>query len=214
MRALIFDYDGLMIDSETLAARIVLELFAHHGAEASFAEVAPFVGSTGFHVEDRWREWVSGALAGGPDVDTFNATLWERIDCDLPTLELMPGVAALIDAADAAGWKVGIGSGQNRARLERGLKRLGVQERFDSIVTASDVGIGKPAPDIFLEVARQLDAAPKDCVVLEDSEPGCAAALAAGMAVIACPCEVTRESEFPAGVRVVESLEDLSLADL
>jgi beta-phosphoglucomutase-like phosphatase (HAD superfamily) len=89
-----------------------------------------------------------------------------------------------------------------------------VQERFDSIVTASDVGIGKPAPDIFLEVARQLDAAPKDCVVLEDSEPGCAAALAAGMAVIACPCEVTRESEFPAGVRVVESLEDLSLADL
>jgi HAD superfamily hydrolase (TIGR01509 family) len=214
MRALIFDYDGLIIDSETLVARVVVELFADRGARATFAEVSPFVGFSGFDVEERWRRWLESSLGDDTDVTAFNTTLWERIDRDLEALELMPGVTALIGDAHDAGWRVGVGSGQNRARLERGLKRLGLHDRIDTIVTASDVGKGKPAPDIFLEVARRLGVDPRDCVVLEDSEPGCRAAQAAGMTAIACPCEVTRDSSFPDGVRVIASLEDLSLADL
>ena len=75
------------------------------------------------------------------------------------------------------------------ATLERRLGRHGVFDRFDAIVTRADVAQGKPAPDIYLEVARRLDARPDACLVLEDSAIGCEAALAAGMRVVAEACD-------------------------
>ena len=87
-------------------------------------------------------------------------------------------------------------------------------DRFDEIVTAADVTRGKPAPDIFVEVARRLGRAPSECVVLEDSLPGYEAALAAGMSVVVCPCAVTRHCTFPPEARVVASLHEVSLDDL
>ena len=78
-------------------------------------------------------------------------------------------------------------------------------------MTRADVALGKPAPDIFVEVARRLAVAPDDCIVLEDSIHGCEAALAAGMQVIACPSLVTAHIELPAGVTQVESLLDVRL---
>jgi beta-phosphoglucomutase-like phosphatase (HAD superfamily) len=89
-----------------------------------------------------------------------------------------------------------------------------VLDRFDEIVTAADVARGKPAPDIFLEVARRLGLAPSECVVLEDSLPGYEAALAAGMSVVVCPCAVTRHCVFPSEARVVESLREVRLREL
>jgi beta-phosphoglucomutase-like phosphatase (HAD superfamily) len=81
-------------------------------------------------------------------------------------------------------------------------------------VTASEVGRGKPAPDVFLEVARRLGRDPSDCVVFEDSLPGYEAALAAGMSVVVCPCAVTRHTTFPPQARVVATLHEVSLDEL
>jgi riboflavin kinase len=104
-----------------------------------------------------------------------------------------------------------LGTGATRQSLERRLAGGGLVDAFDVIVTRADVERGKPAPDIFLEVARRLEVAPADCLVLEDSPHGCEAALAAGMQIIACPSVVNAHCEFPDGVRVVASLLEVSL---
>src|SRR2546425_11382339 len=94
------------------------------------------------------------------------------------------------------------------------LDHRGLLYRFDAIVTREDVEQDKPDPAIYLEVARRLGVPPTDCVVLEDSEPGCRAAKAAGMKVIAVPTEMTRPSDFSMADRVVTSLSEVTLADL
>jgi HAD superfamily hydrolase (TIGR01509 family) len=213
VRALIFDYDGVIVDSESCAARVTVELLAEKGVEVRFHDLARFVGASR-RDDDAFETWLGKLLGHGADARAFHSFLWERTDVALDDLEVRPGVSALIDQARAAGWKVAIGSGQSGRRVERGLRRLGLYERFDAIVTGDDVAHGKPAPDVFLEAARRLAVEPADCVVIEDSPPGCAAAMAAGMKLIACPCELTAMSEFPTPARVVTSLEDVRIGDL
>lgn len=214
MRGLIFDFDGLMVDSETPLARHLIALLAERGIEIGLGDVASLFGSSGAPARKEWERWIGRHIAGPGAVRTFQAELSARSEAEVASLELREGVVDLIDAADAAGWRVGLGTGRSRRSLEASLRRMGVLERFDAIVTSAEVNRPKPAPDVFLEVARRLRVEPADCVVLEDSAPGCAAALAAGMTVIACPCEVTSTSEFPDGARKVEALTEVLLADL
>lgn len=129
-------------------------------------------------------------------------------------LPLLPGVTDLIDAGRERGWRIGIATGQERNHLIGSLTRLGIRESFDAIVTAADVPRPKPAPDIFLETARQLAVERLDCIVLEDSAAGYEAAAAAGMPVIVCPCGVSRFATFPNDALLVESLRDVDLDSL
>lgn len=214
LSALIFDYDGLLADTEELAASVLVALLAERGVTTGFESMVSFMGSTGPVNDAAWERWLLEWL--GPDEDqvAFEAVASEQIEARRHEVPLRPGVVELLDEADRHGWKVAIGTGQARARLDNHLTHLGLLGRFDVVVTAADVARGKPAPDIFLEVARRLGVVPSECVVLEDSLPGYEAALAAGMAVVICPCAVTRHATFPVEARVVESLHEVTLPDL
>jgi HAD superfamily hydrolase (TIGR01509 family) len=213
MPALIFDYDGVIVDSESCAAHLAVELLAERGVEVRFHDLARFVGASR-RDDNAFGTWLLELLGSESEAGAFDALLWERADVALQSLDVRPGVTALIEGARAGGWRVGIGSGQTRARVDAGLRRLRLYESFDAIVTGDDVAHGKPAPDIFLEAARRLGARPENCVVIEDSLPGCEAGMAAGMKLIACPCELTSLSEFPPAARVVGSLERIAIEDL
>jgi HAD superfamily hydrolase (TIGR01509 family) len=212
--ALIFDYDGLLADTEALVASVLVDLLAARGVVTGFESMVSFMGSTGPVNDAAWARQVWAWL--GPDADPveLDTVAWEQIEARRHEVPLCAGVAELLDAARADGWQVAIGTGARRAILEQHLSHPGVLARFDVIVTAADVAQGKPAPDIFLEVARRLGCAPSECVVLEDSLPGYEAALAAGMAVVLCPCAVTRHCTFPPEARVVSSLHEVDLGDL
>jgi len=214
LSALIFDYDGLLADTEALAGEVLVALLAERGVTTDFASMVGFIGSTGPVNEVAWSKQVRAWL--GPDADprAFDDIASELIEARRHEVPLCAGVAELLDDAHASGWKVAIGTGQTRSRLEQHLGHLGVLDRFDAIVTAADVAHGKPAPDIFLEAARRLGRRPSECVVLEDSIPGYEAACAAGMAVVICPCAVTRHATFPPDARIVESLLEVTLRDL
>jgi HAD superfamily hydrolase (TIGR01509 family) len=212
--ALIFDYDGLLADTEELAATILVEFLGARGVTTDFAAMAPFFGSTGPEIDAAWDRQLRRWLGADADAAAFEALAWERIEVQRHEVPLCAGVAELLDAAEGAGWPVAVGTGQARSRLDHHLAHLGLLDRFDAIVTAADVARGKPAPDIFLEVARRLGREPSDCVVFEDSLPGYEAALAAGMAVVVCPCAVTRHTSFPSEARVVASLHEVSLDEL
>jgi HAD superfamily hydrolase (TIGR01509 family) len=213
VRALIFDFDGLIIDTEGLYASALVEILAPHGITPDLDAMGHLFGSTGPQNDAAWAavlaEWGDHwDMAGLGQLILHHAG--DRFD-ELP---LLPGVLELLDAADEAGWGLAIATGKDRARLDQHLDRLDIGKRFDEIVTAAEVPRGKPAPDIFLEAARRLDVPPPACVVLEDSLPGCEGALAAGMVAVACPGTVTAGLEFPATVRRVASLLHVSLDDL
>jgi putative hydrolase of the HAD superfamily len=206
-RALIFDYDGLVVDSERVLGDAVIEVVAERGGSASYIDFGHLFGT--LDADHLWAELIPTwcDLTYDEMADELAVRLPERVE-RLPPL---PGVRELMDAARADGWFVALGTGATLSSLERRLRGGGLADAFDVIVTRAEVERGKPAPDIFLEVARRLDVAPADCLVLEDSPHGCEAALAAGMRVIACPSVVNAHCEFPPGVARVSSLTEVSL---
>jgi HAD superfamily hydrolase (TIGR01509 family) len=141
----------------------------------------------------------------------FEDLIWPTVTALVDELPLLPGVAELIAAAQHHEWNIGIGTGQHRATVEQRLARLGVLDSFDAIVTVHDVGRSKPAPDIFLAVAARLGVDHAECYVLEDSLPGCEAALAAGMNLVICPSVVSASLPFPDHVVRVASLLNVTL---
>lgn len=212
-RALLFDFDGLIVDSETVHATGIIELLAEDGVPAALEDIAHLYGGTGGAIDDGWNALI-GRWGTRVDFGTFEERLFRRIDPLLAELPLLPGVRRLLDVARGAGWRTGLATGRRPDRLEPELDRLELRAAFDAVVTASEVARGKPAPDIFLEAARRLHVEPRDCVVLEDSVPGSQAALAAGMTVYVCPCPVTALCAFPDGAVRVDSLAGLELAGL
>jgi HAD superfamily hydrolase (TIGR01509 family) len=212
--ALIFDYDGLLADTEELAASVLVSLLAERGVATGFESMVSFMGSTGPVNDAAWESWLLEWLGPDADQQAFETIAAERMEAGRYDVPARPGVVELLDEAHRHGWQVAIGTGASRARLDKHLERLGLLGRFDAIVTAADVTHGKPAPDIFLEAARRLGRQPSECVVLEDSIPGYEAARAAGMSVIICPCAVTRHATFPPEARVVGSLLEVELRDL
>jgi beta-phosphoglucomutase-like phosphatase (HAD superfamily) len=212
-RALIFDFDGLIIDTEGLYASLLVEVLAEHGIAADLSSMGHLFGSTGPDTEAAWDAAIAGWGASW-DMSELGRHILAHAGDRFDQLPLLPGVAELLDAAEDAGWGLAIATGKERVRLEGHLVRLGIGERFHAVVTAEEVSCGKPAPDIFLEAARRLEVAPERCVVLEDSVPGCQGALAAGMAAVACPGTVTRGLAFPEAARRIETLLHLTLEDL
>jgi HAD superfamily hydrolase (TIGR01509 family) len=206
-RALIFDFDGLIIDSERVEADCIIKVLETWGATVTYADFGHLFGSVDSEAE--WDELLA-PLCGRTSAE-LDDELHRMVGPLKDALPLLPGVRELLDAAHERGLRVGLGTGNTLPKLERRLGRHGVFDRFDAIVTRVEVARGKPAPDIYLEVARRLDVDPADCVVLEDSVPGCKAAIAAGMRVVACPSPVTAHLTFPDGAQLVTSLLDVAL---
>lgn len=208
MPGLIFDFDGLMIDTERVMAETLIDVLAEIDVSVTFADFGHLFGSTDADLE--WdvllRQWGVPLTAAELDAQT-----WGTYKAKTSSLPLLPGVSQILHAARDADWRVGLATGHSKPSLTNHLDRLQVAWHFDAIVTASEVARGKPAPDIFLATAERLGLPPAECVVLEDSPFGCAAGLAAGMTVIACPSAVTAHCDFPPGVGRVASLADWSL---
>ena len=209
---LILDFDGLMVDSERCLAEALVELLAGMGVTATYADFGHLFGST--EVDEAWAALVEQWCGTAVSVDDLDARLDPLVRPRVDELCLLPGVEELLRDARAEGWGVALATGRDRARLEPMLERLGVATAFDAIVTAEEVARGKPAPDIFLAAAAALDQPPAACTVVEDSVPGCEAALAAGMRVVVCPSIVSAHCEFPPEALRVASLTELSLRSL
>jgi HAD superfamily hydrolase (TIGR01509 family) len=207
IRALIFDFDGVMVDSERVEADRIIEVLGTWGADVGYRDFGHLFGTV--DAEREWDELVGGWC--GRTAAELHREIHPAVTPLKDALPLMPGVRELLDLAHERGLPVGLGTGNTLANLRRRLGRHGVFGRFDAIVTREEVVSGKPAPDIYVEVARRLGVPAPACLVLEDSVPGCQAALAADMRVIACPTAVTGHCSFPEGAKVVSSLLQVAL---
>ena len=213
-RALLFDYDGLIVDSETAIGEALIDVLAQDGIAITFDDFGHLLGTTGPDNDARWDEFTRSLLGPQADLAALEERMTPAVRAAISRLTVLPGVNELMDAARSAGWRIGLGTG-NTGPLDDYLERLGLGDAFDAVVRTHGSGLAaKPAPDVFLTLAERLGVRPSGCVVLEDSVPGAEAALAAGMAVVVCPCRATRGCSFPDGVLRVATLEELSLERL
>ena len=184
VKAVIFDMDGLMFDTERLARDAWRRAMAEHGYALDDSVYLTAVGRT---VEVACRIFLD---ALGPDlpIDDIEAAKARYLQEMLtPGPPLKEGLVALLDGIADLGLSTAVASSTARAEVARRLSSVGLLERFDVVVGGDEVALGKPAPDLFLRAGEDLGVAAADCVVLEDSEAGIRAAAAAGMIAVMVP---------------------------
>jgi HAD superfamily hydrolase (TIGR01509 family) len=208
VRAFLFDFDGLLVETET-ASRAGWELlYREHGHELPPEKWALRVGTI-----DGWDIWSHlEGLAGKPlDREALNA---RRITHELSLLELeglRPGIAEYLDAATRLGLRRAIVSSASRAWVDSHLARLERSVGWDAIVTADfDAERAKPRPTLYLEALEQLGVTAAEAVAFEDSPNGVRAATAAGIFTVGVPNAITRELRLEEADLVVDSLADLA----
>jgi len=174
----IFDCDGVLIDSELLSIRADRECLAECGIELSVDEIRDRYTGISFAgmVADLQAHY--GPLPAD-FADRHRTRLWPLFETEL---QAIPGVGAVLDSLTC---KICVASSGRPERLKHALSLVGLYDRFHPhIFSATEVPRGKPAPDLFLYAAERMGVMPERCVVIEDSLPGVAAAVAAGMRVI------------------------------
>ncbi|HEU4701540.1 MAG TPA: HAD family phosphatase [Conexibacter sp.] len=182
--AVIFDCDGVLVDSEVLAAPILAETLTQLGLPTTAQDVdRDFKGRSWEHGLDVIRARRGGAEPWPELRERYRAALFAAFE---ERLQAIPGVVETLDALDAAAVPRCVASSGDHERIRRGLRAAGLLDRFpdETIFSVDDVAHGKPAPDLFLHAARQLGFDPAATVVVEDSPAGVQAGVAAGMRVL------------------------------
>ena len=207
LEAVVFDFDGLIIDSEWAIYETAVAAFAVHGHELSVDDWATVVGYGDDADALAWSLLMEAMGLEGFELATFSATYEQQDRSNRDSLPLLPGIEVLVDSLVAEGVAIGIASSSSLAWLDRHLGRLGLRPRFGAVI-GSDVvgGVGKPAPDVYLRACEDLGADPARAVALEDSAHGVAAAKAAGMVAVAVPSRITASHDFGAADLVVDSV--------
>jgi beta-phosphoglucomutase-like phosphatase (HAD superfamily) len=213
IRGLLFDFDGLLIDTESPSRLAFEELYREHGHELPRDRWATVIGTLGAEFEPYTH---LEELVGSPlDRDALDARRRAREDelCDLE--DLRPGIEEYRDEAERLGLATAIVSSSSRNWIERHLGRLGRTNGWDAIVTAEgDPERAKPRPLLYLEALAALGLEPHEAIALEDSPNGVRAAKAAGIACVAIPNPATSTLALDEADLVLESLADIPLQEL
>jgi putative hydrolase of the HAD superfamily len=208
LRGLIFDFDGLIVDTETATLAAWRQVHAEDGRHADPRVLHSVVGHVDV-VTDLWPayppEYDRAALAA-----RFLTLTRERCR----QAPVLPGVVDLLDAARAAGLRLAVASNSSHRHVDAHLAARGLLARFATVVCREDVPRGKPAPDLYLEALSRLDLAPAEAVAFEDSMPGHEAAAAAGLRVVVVPNPSTVGDRFPCATLRVGSLSEIDLERL
>ncbi len=185
MKAVIFDMDGLLIDSEPLWRRAEREVFAEVGLRLTEADCEQ---TTGMRTDDLVGFWFDRHPWPGPSQEVVGARINARaIELIEQGGTAMPGAVEAVEAARSAGFAVGLATSSFHALITAVVRTLGLEGVFQVTASAADEAAGKPDPAVYLTAARKLGVPPRLCVAVEDSTVGVHAALAAGMRVIAVP---------------------------
>lgn len=181
-QAIIFDMDGVIVDSEPLHERAFLEVFAEMG----------YGDNHGIHFPDYYGRsdravWVDFIAKHQPPQSIDELLAWKQrrlVELVVAEKPIFEGLPELIEQL-APRYQLGVASGSPHVVIDEVLRLEDLRRFFPVVVSVTDVGKGKPAPDVFLRTAELLRVAPQDCCVIEDAAVGIEAALAAGMEVIA-----------------------------
>jgi HAD superfamily hydrolase (TIGR01509 family) len=208
LEALVFDFDGLILDTEWPEFATVREEFAAHGLELLLEDWQHIVGRADHR---HWFDWLEDELGRKLERSMVIERRRSRHHSLIAEQDVLPGVGELLDAARAAGLPTAVASSSSESWVGGHLERLGLLHRFDAVRCRDHVERAKPAPDLFLAAVEAVGANPARSVALEDSHHGCTAAGAAGLVCVVVPNDVTRTQRFEHADLVVGSLAEVSL---
>lgn len=186
-RAVIFDLDGLLVDSEPLWHRAEMVVFGRLGLKLSTADCESV---TGLRTDMLVAHWYRRSPWEGASLEAVTAELESTaLEMIAAGVQARPGAIAALDMVTAMGLPMGVASSSPMEIIEAALTRVGVGERFRAICSAQGLALGKPHPEVYLNCAAALGVAAEDCLAFEDSGTGLLAAKAARMKAVAVPAQ-------------------------
>jgi HAD superfamily hydrolase (TIGR01509 family) len=212
IKAVIFDFDGLILDTEIPIFRAWQEIFERHGCELTLDSWADYIGRSPETFDP--CEKLEACLAHPVDRDKLHREQMEHEAKLIAAESVLPGVTETLGSAKRLGLKLGVASSSSRDWVIGHLARLGLAGFFDCIRCSDDVERTKPAADLYLAVLRALELQPEEAFALEDSPHGVSAAKAAGLFCVAVPNALTKSFSFDHADLVLSSLEEIPLEEL
>jgi len=211
IRALVFDFDGLILETETPAYQSWAEIYREQGHELPMDRWYGYIGSdTGFDPAGH----LAALVGEGFDRDAIQARRDARKTALIAVLDVMVGVREYLSDAKRLGLRLAVASSSSRAWVLGHLDRLGIGAEWDAIRTREDVARTKPAPDLYLAAVKALGVAPREAVAFEDSMNGVAAAKDAGLLCVAVPNALTVGMDLSRADVKLDSLAETPLEEL
>jgi HAD superfamily hydrolase (TIGR01509 family) len=204
-RAVVFDMDGLMFNTEDVYYLVGTELMRRRGCQYTKELSDAIMGrppQACFETMIRWHSLEEDWQAMARESEDIFVSLLDR------WLAPMPGLTDLLDALEAAALPKAICTSSTRRLLRACLSRFGLEPRFQFTLTAENITHGKPHPEIYLKAAERFGTRPEEMLVLEDSQTGTRSAAAAGAFVVAVPGEHSQGHDFTAASLVADGLTD------
>jgi len=211
IRGLVFDFDGLIADTEGPEYQAWAEAWAAHGHELTLNEWCVAIGTV-----SAFDPLAALASRVGANFDTaaVDATRRARHRELIADLRPLPGVVDHLEAARALGLRTAVASSAPPWWVEGHVEAFGLVDAFAAIHAYDGSVPAKPAPDLYLAACKAIDVDPSDALAFEDSPNGIAAAKAAGLSCVAVPHDLTRHLDLSAADLIVESLAGVSLQEL
>jgi len=210
IEAIVFDLDGILIDSEHVWDEVRQQLAEERGGRWNDNASRDMMGMSSIE----WSRYMRDVVGLNEEPEAISAEVVRRLeDRYRRELPLIPGAEQAVERL-AARWPLALASSSNRELIDLVLESSGLGRYFEASVSSEEVARGKPAPDVFLEAARRLGVGPTSCAAVEDSENGILAAKAADMRTIAIPNPhyPPHEDALAAADVVIASIEELTPA--
>ena len=194
IKAVLFDMDGLMVDTESLSTEAFINSAKAQGYNMTKEETLKVLGFTKVNIYQFWIDYFQGTNVDGKKLVDDH---YEYIENVLYTVgpEKMPYVEELLKYLRENNYKIAVASSSDTADIKNNLEKTKLEKYIDEIASGAEVENGKPAPDVFLLAAERLGVDPKDCLILEDSKAGIKAGKASGAMVFMVPDMFTVDKE-------------------
>ncbi|WP_282034957.1 HAD family hydrolase [Metabacillus indicus] len=211
IKAIVFDFDGLILDTETHEYEVLQEIFQEHGSDLPMQVWGKVIGtSSDFNPYQYLEEQIGKTLVHEDLAALRKEKFAKRMETEGPR----PGVEAYLLAAQDLGLKIGLASSSSYQWVSTYLKSLNLFDYFECIRTSDDVEKVKPDPALYIKAAECLGLKPEECLAFEDSANGALAAKRAGMFCTIVPNSVTAHMEFAEIDHRLESMAEMELAEV
>ncbi len=205
-RGIIFDFDGVLVDTEWAIYHSWVKLFEREGQEISINTYSPCLGAGYSH----WNpaDYLESLTGKHYDWEAETAARQAVLEAALEQMGLMDGAAELLDWCKTHRIPMAVASSSSRRWVEGWLRKLNIYDDFKGVFTRTDGYPVKPDPALFLAAANCLDIPKSECIIIEDSENGTVAAQNAHIPCIAIPNRMTAHADFSRAVKILPSLSD------
>ncbi|NHN29975.1 HAD family hydrolase [Paenibacillus agricola] len=212
IEAVVFDFDGLIVDTESAWYEALAEIFQEHGAVLPLEMWSRCVGAS--HDVFNPYDYLEQVLQKPIDLVAIKALTESKHSLIMQERTVRPGVEAYLQSAMEQGLKIGLASSSTRSWVEGYLQRFGLLHYFSCIRTADDVAKVKPDPELYLQAVAGLGVSPSKAVAFEDSPNGARAAMAAGLYCVIVPNSITATFSFDGYHMRMNSMADMELTEV